>query len=114
MQKKPFNRNLGFTLVEMMIVVLVILALLTIAWPNWMKARESARQRACISNLRQIETAKEHWAIECKKSAGDPVLNSDLVPAYIKQWPSCPSGGTYDPNPVGTDPTCTEPNHELP
>ncbi len=104
----------GFTLVEIMIVTLVLVALLGIAWPNWMKARELARERACVSNLREIETAKEHWAMEQKKSAGDEVALNDLVPAFMKSWPTCPSGGAYDPQPVGIDPTCTEPNHKLP
>ncbi|MGQ9454934.1 MAG: competence type IV pilus major pilin ComGC [Armatimonadota bacterium] len=108
------RRNKGFTLIEIMIVVLVIVALLAVAWPNWMKARESARQRTCVANLRQIETAKEHWAMANKKSTGETVAVEDLVPDFIKTWPSCPSDGTYNPQPIGTDPTCTIENHELP
>jgi prepilin-type N-terminal cleavage/methylation domain-containing protein len=89
------NRK-GFTLVEMMIVVLIIGILIAIALPNFLRARENARTRACVSNMKQIQAAIEQWAMENKKAASDPVpALSDLSPTYIKTWPTCPSGGTY-------------------
>ena len=39
----------GFTLVEIMIVVAVIALLAVIAIPNFLKARNSARVKACLS-----------------------------------------------------------------
>ncbi|MCL6624082.1 MAG: prepilin-type N-terminal cleavage/methylation domain-containing protein, partial [Fimbriimonadales bacterium] len=56
------RRRKGFTLVEIMIVVLIIGILLAIAIPNFMRARETSRTKSCISNLRQIDAAKEQWA----------------------------------------------------
>ncbi|MGC9004484.1 MAG: competence type IV pilus major pilin ComGC [bacterium] len=92
---KPRNRK-GFTLVEMMIVVLIIGILIAIALPNFLKARENARLRACVANMKQIQAAVEQWAMENKKAATDPVPTlSDLSPTYIKTYPTCPSGGTY-------------------
>src|SRR5712692_4475722 len=61
----------GFTLVEIMIVVLIIGILLAIAVPNFIKARESSRAKACVANMKQIESAKEQWAMDNKKVAGD-------------------------------------------
>ncbi|MGC8862362.1 MAG: competence type IV pilus major pilin ComGC [Armatimonadota bacterium] len=109
-----YRRRSGFTLIELMVVILVIVALLGIALPNWMKARESARTQSCLTNLRHISTAKERYAMEQKKAAGDPVALADLVPDFIRNQPTCPAGGTYDPKPVGVEPTCTIPGHELP
>jgi len=60
----------AFTLVEIMIVVLIIGILMAIAVPNFVKARESSRKQTCISNLKQIDQAKEQWAMDNRKNAG--------------------------------------------
>lgn len=104
---RPKKNRGGFTLIEIMIVVLIISVLLAIAIPNFMRARETSRAKSCCSNLRQIETAKEQWAMDNKASDGDTVTMAELTPAYIKQEPACPSGGTYTVNPIGTYATCS-------
>ncbi len=104
------KKSRGFTLVEIMIVVLIIGILLAIAVPNFIKARESSRTKTCIANLRQIEAAKEQWAMEEKKTSTDTPTDTDLAGSdkYIKVWPECPSGGNYDAiGDVGTAPACS-------
>jgi prepilin-type N-terminal cleavage/methylation domain-containing protein len=97
----------GFTLVEIMIVVLIIGILLAIAVPNFVRARESSRAKACVSNLKQIDAAKEQWAMDNNKQDGEACRMQDLMPVYIKSEPTCPSSGApYNVNPVGTRPTC--------
>ena len=102
------NRKAGFTLVEIMIVVAIIGLLAAIAIPNFVKARTTAQKNACINNLRQIDGAKEQWALENKKKTGDAVQDSDITP-YIKglAMPTCPAGGTYTTGPVDTNPSCS-------
>ena len=109
------QRNRAFTLVEIMIVVLIIGILMAIAVPNFVKARESSRRNTCIANLKQVDSAKEQWAMDQRKNAGDACALTDLVgtAAYLKANPTCPSGGTYTINAVGSNPSCSITGHSL-
>lgn len=104
---KRNKRTKGFTLVEIMIVVLIIGILLAIAVPNFLKARETSRTKTCIANLRQIESGKEQWAMENNQGATATPAQADLTPNYVKSWPGCPSSGTYTIGNMSTNPTCS-------
>jgi Tfp pilus assembly protein PilE len=90
-----------------MIVVLIIGILLAMAVPNWLNTRENSRQKSCLSNLTQIDDAKEIWATENKASETSTPQSTDLVPTYMKDFPSCPASGVYSINQVGQDASCT-------
>lgn len=79
---------------------------------------EASQRNACINHLRQIDAAKNQWALENNKSAGNPITAQDIAP-YIKldangNIPDCPAGGTYTIGAVGEVPTCSIPDHVLP
>lgn len=99
----------GFTLIEILIVVLILGILLAIAVPQWMRARESARKTTCLSNLRQIDNAKEQFAIENRLNTGTAIEESDIFPEYIRgsSFPSCPVNGVYTVTPVGEVSFCS-------
>ena len=117
---RPNNTKTGFTLVEIMIVVLIIGILLAIAIPNFVAARESSRAKACVGNLKQIDSAKQQSAMDNKLAGTSSATFSidgtttssgttyQLVGAsgYIRAQPVCPSGGAYTLNGVSAIPTC--------
>jgi chromosome segregation ATPase len=69
----------------------------------------------CINNLRQIDAAKNQWALENSKTADAIPTVQDLLP-YLQDgiFPVCPSGGTYTIGVVGVPPTCSISGHVLP
>lgn len=110
----------GFTLIELMIVILIIGIIVAIAIPVYAASRDNARKRTCQANMRTMDGALQYFASE---NDGFPNLvdnpntqwsrtisisgtivdddedSTDLVPTYIKKPPICQSGGIYTYNP---------------
>lgn len=100
------NRR-GFTLVEILIVMLIIGMLAMIAIPGWMKIRQTSQETACKENRRVIEDAKQHWALDKQHGTGDVPTAADLSPEFMTKEPVCPQHGTYSYNAIGTPPSCS-------
>ena len=106
------SRAHGFTLVEIMVVVAIISMLAAIAIPNFVRARQLSQTSSCLNNLREIDGAKDQFALEIKLGTGDACTMSNIV-QYLRKEPFCPvaaSGGgnaSYNANVIGTRPQCT-------
>jgi seryl-tRNA synthetase len=75
---------------------------------------EQANLNACINNLRQIDGAKQQWALEHRKAGSALMTPADLLP-FLKgnAMPTCPAGGVYSLNPVSIPPICNIPGHSI-
>src|SRR5208283_2676611 len=107
------NGSQSYANTALLPAVAVPAMLSAIAIPNFVKARAVSQKNACINNLRQLDAAKQQWALEKGKFASDVPTQEDLLP-YLRKWPVCPQGGTYTINAVGQPPTCSIPDHRLP
>ena len=86
----------GFTLIELMVVVLIIAILLAIAIPTFLGARSKAQDRAVQSNLRNALTAEKTYYVD-NQSYTD---NTSSTLTNIE--PSLTYAGSLSPATVGT------------
>lgn len=83
----------GFTIMELMIVIVIIGILIAIAVPAYNNFTARARTSACQSNQRTLESAD---GLLFADTGAHATAAADLVP-YLNNAATitCPSGGTY-------------------
>ena len=86
----------GFTLIELMVVVLIIAILLAIAIPTFLGARSKAEDRAAQSNLRNALTAEKTYYVDSQAYTDNTSSNLTNIE------PSLTYAGTAGPSVTGT------------
>jgi prepilin-type N-terminal cleavage/methylation domain-containing protein len=98
---KLFRRNEGFTLVELMVVVLIIGILVAIAVPIFNAAKANAQNKSCMANQRTIDGAIQTYFADNEDLTAVADIG-DLTPDYIKVLPTDPGyGDAYALNAAG-------------
>ena len=101
--RKLMHRSKGFTLIELMIVILIIAILVGIAIPVYLAARTNAQRRTCQANLRTIDGAINTYYADGEAYPGSM---ANMVGPVLKSEPFCPTTGAtaYGFSAAGSDP----------
>ncbi len=92
----------GFTLIELMVVVLIIAILIAIAVPVFNVARQAAWRRTCQSNLRNINGNIQTFVASNEGSVNWAAVLTDIdgahpfIPDFFQTPPECPKATSID------------------
>ncbi len=88
------NRNRGFTLIEMLIVISLVMILVAIAVPNYQRSIMRAKESVLKQDLFQLRSLISQYTLDKQKA---PQALDDLITAgYLKQIPIDPMTNARD------------------
>src|SRR5437764_15042310 len=106
MRRERQSGSKGFSLLELLIVVAIILIIATIAIPSLLRSRQSANESAAVASVRTITTAEVTYL---SSSGGNYGTLPQLIGAGLLDsgFTGTKSGYSYGINPTGLDYTIT-------
>jgi general secretion pathway protein G len=111
-QSKKRIRQLGFTLIELMVVISIIVILLSLAIPNYQGSILHARETSLRQDLYTLRSLIDQYTLDKQKA---PQSLQDLVQAgYIKELPRDPFTNSRDSWVPVTDDSIMSPDQTEP
>jgi type IV pilus assembly protein PilA len=98
-RNSPFNglRQRGFSLIELLIVVAIILIIAAIAIPNFLKSKMATNETSTVASMRTLNTAMITYQSQCP-TVGYPASLVDLGPSAPS---ACVGGANIVDNIIG-------------
>lgn len=94
MGKRRRKNSRGFTLMELMVVISIILVLISVALPAYNQSITRARESVLRQNLFTLRSVISQYTLDKQKA---PKSLDDLISGgYLKQLPKDPMTGTND------------------
>jgi type IV pilus assembly protein PilA len=92
--RKMLKKQEGFTLVELMIVVVILGILAGIGVQQYANVQQRAKEAADDANRKVLTNATNMWLIlespTLNEGDNNTVDSDDLVPQYLDEWPDYP------------------------
>ena len=93
--RKMMNKK-GFSLVELMIVVVIMGILIAVAIPLYGAITTNANNKTCATNIKTIKTAAANYYASYDQTAIGSKANLLTLMEDKNNLPQCPVGGDYD------------------
>jgi type IV pilus assembly protein PilA len=100
------KRERGFSLLELLIVVAIILIIATIAIPSLLRSRQSAQESSAVAQLRTINTAEVTY-LSSNQGAYGSIPNLITQGLLDNRFATSVSGYTFSVIATGTDYTAS-------